>query len=142
MEPVPLLYFYLRWNLWRNGVLCITVDMLRQAIWSTDYCTIEYPIGVRVLNLDQLGQASSPPWSGVVALNAGLSSDAVPIDISWSPSASLIGSRAGTRSAAKGVPTTPIYHDDTSAGVSLEHPADLDLPPSFGVDITMFVSIF
>lgn len=52
LEPVPLQYFYLRWNLWKNGV--------------------------NILELESWG-ADNPPGSsrpaGVVALNAGLSAD-------------------------------------------------------------------
>lgn len=56
LEPVPLQYFYLRWNLWKNGV--------------------------KILELDSWGSSpgSNRP-AGVVALNAGLSSDGKPFEM-------------------------------------------------------------
>lgn len=58
LEPVPLQYFYLRWNLWKNGVKILELDS-----WGVDN-----PPG------------SSRP-AGVVALNAGLSSDGKPFEM-------------------------------------------------------------
>ena len=58
LEPVPLQYFYLRWNLWKNGVKSLELDS-----WGVDN-----PPG------------SSRP-AGVVALNAGLSSDGKPFEM-------------------------------------------------------------